>query len=200
MPHFECGAIDHSTTCPPAVIREAASQGKSFFNLHKSGSRSERAPPVSGAIALVMMPAAVASPYANASPGRADMRAGTNPAITSPRAHTDRTDMGTRIGSVAADTGAHANYRTNMSTGIHTVITDAGACADRTDMRAGTHTMAPDMRTYADSQDIDASAHIGNGRGRSEQDEREEGSDDDFHEGTPVEGDDVTGRSLLRSR
>jgi hypothetical protein len=22
-PHFECGAIDHSTTCPPAVIKKA---------------------------------------------------------------------------------------------------------------------------------------------------------------------------------
>lgn len=30
MPHFECGAIDHSTTCPPAVIREAGRQGKVF--------------------------------------------------------------------------------------------------------------------------------------------------------------------------
>src|SRR5207302_1943504 len=27
-PHFECGAIDHSTTCPPAVIREANAYGK----------------------------------------------------------------------------------------------------------------------------------------------------------------------------
>lgn len=30
MPHFECGAIDHSTTCPPAVIREVGLQGKVF--------------------------------------------------------------------------------------------------------------------------------------------------------------------------
>ena len=33
MPHFECGAIDHSTTCPPAVIREVSFQGKSFCGL-----------------------------------------------------------------------------------------------------------------------------------------------------------------------
>ena len=30
MPHFECGAFDHSATCPPAVIREAPGQGKPF--------------------------------------------------------------------------------------------------------------------------------------------------------------------------
>jgi hypothetical protein len=30
MPHFECGAIDHSTTCPPAVIKKARRQGKVF--------------------------------------------------------------------------------------------------------------------------------------------------------------------------
>lgn len=29
-PHFECGAIDHSTTCPPAVIKKPGDQGKSF--------------------------------------------------------------------------------------------------------------------------------------------------------------------------
>ena len=101
------------------------------------------------------------------------MRAGTNPAITGPRARTDRTDMGTRIGSVAADTGAHANYRTSMSTGIHAVITDAGACTDRADMRAGTDTMAADMRSNAHAKNIDARAYVGNGRGRSEQGERE---------------------------
>jgi hypothetical protein len=33
MPHFECGAIDHSTTCPPAVIKKAARQGKPFRGL-----------------------------------------------------------------------------------------------------------------------------------------------------------------------
>src|SRR5437764_1073350 len=30
MPHFECGAIDHSTTCPPAVIKKPCDQGKPF--------------------------------------------------------------------------------------------------------------------------------------------------------------------------
>src|ERR1700754_4271528 len=34
-PHFECGAIDHSTTCPPAVIREQVPQGKPFFGQGK---------------------------------------------------------------------------------------------------------------------------------------------------------------------
>src|ERR1700754_3154167 len=29
-PHFECGAIDHSTTCPPAEILERATEGKVF--------------------------------------------------------------------------------------------------------------------------------------------------------------------------
>jgi hypothetical protein len=30
-PHFECGAFNHSTTCPPAVIREPGVQGKIFW-------------------------------------------------------------------------------------------------------------------------------------------------------------------------
>ena len=34
-PHFECGAIDHSTTCPPAVIKKPSDQGKPFFGLTK---------------------------------------------------------------------------------------------------------------------------------------------------------------------
>src|SRR6185503_6281471 len=29
-PHFECGAFNHSTTCPPAVIVERAKYGKLF--------------------------------------------------------------------------------------------------------------------------------------------------------------------------
>ena len=34
-PHFECGAIDHSTTCPPAVIKKPGGQGKPFFVFRK---------------------------------------------------------------------------------------------------------------------------------------------------------------------
>jgi hypothetical protein len=37
-PHFECGAIDHSTTCPPAVIRERPGSGKLNQNLARSGA------------------------------------------------------------------------------------------------------------------------------------------------------------------
>ena len=119
------------------------------------------------------MPAAMASPYANARPGRTDMRAGTNAAIAGIPARADWTDMRARIDPVAADTGAYANNRTGMATGTHTVIADTGAGADRADMRARSDTMAPDMRPDAHAEDIDARAHIGNGRGRSEQGERE---------------------------
>jgi hypothetical protein len=101
------------------------------------------------------------------------MRAGTNAAIACVRARANRTNMGTRIGSVTADTGAYANYRTSMCTGIHAVIADAGASADGTNMSAGTDTMAPNMRPDAHAEDIHARAHIRNGRGRSEQGERE---------------------------
>jgi len=58
-----------------------------------------------------MMPAAMASPHANAGFGRADMRAGTNAAIADTPARADRTDMGARIDAVAADTCAYANIR-----------------------------------------------------------------------------------------
>ena len=101
------------------------------------------------------------------------MRAGANAAIAGPPACADRTDMGARIDAVAADTGAYADNRTGMATGTHAVIADTGAGADRTDMCAGTDTMAPDMRPDAHAEDTDARAHIGNGRGRSEQGERE---------------------------
>jgi hypothetical protein len=145
---------------------------QAVLRLQKTGLG--QAPLASGAILAVMMPPAVASAYANAGPGRGDMRTDTNAAIAGIRACADRTDMRARIGAVAADTGACANNLTGMATGTDTVIIDAGAGANGTDVRAGTDTMAPDMRANAHAKNTDAPAHIGNGRGRSEQDEREE--------------------------
>ena len=47
-PHFECGAFNHSTTCPPAVIREQAAQGK-MPKRFKTGRDSARGPVTSAA-------------------------------------------------------------------------------------------------------------------------------------------------------
>jgi hypothetical protein len=102
------------------------------------------------------------------------MRAGTNAAIAGIRARADRTDMRAAINTVTANPRASADNIAGMTAGIDAVITDTGACANRTDMRAGTDTMASDMRANAHAKNTDAPAHIGNGRGRSEQDEREE--------------------------
>jgi hypothetical protein len=122
------------------------------------------------------MPAAVASPYAKAGLGRADMRAGTNAAVANTCARANRTDMRAAINTVTANPRASADNIAGMTAGIDAMIADAGAGAhaDRTDMRAGTDTMASDMRANAHAKNTDAPAHIGNGRGRSEQDEREE--------------------------
>jgi hypothetical protein len=120
-----------------------------------------------------MMPVAVASPYAKAGFGRADMRAGANAAVANTCARTNRTDMRAAIDTVTANSRANADNIAGMTAGIHTVIADAGACADGADMGAGTDTMAPDMRAHAHAKNTDAPTHIGSGGGRREQDERE---------------------------
>ena len=71
-PHFECGAIDHSTTCPLAVIKKAAPQGKPFLGLAKIALQAQIWSR-SGEIASVMAPSAMADMNARPDADRGDI-------------------------------------------------------------------------------------------------------------------------------
>ena len=113
----------------------------------------------------MVTPIAVASMKADTGPGRTDMRAGSNAAVAHTGARANRTDMGTRISAVTADTGAHPDNRTGMAARMYALTADAGPGANRADMGARAHAMAADMRPNTHAQHLYTPPHIRKGSG-----------------------------------